>query len=105
MNARIAELKNNLSRLLREMAASGEPITVFDRDTPVAKIIPLRGKKPKATAWEREREMLRKSAAKHGVKLNLTAEKPAATTPAPRVARDGRRDVATVAALRAEKNY
>jgi prevent-host-death family protein len=38
--ARIAELKNNLSRYLQHVRG-GEPVLVLDRDTPVARIVPL----------------------------------------------------------------
>jgi prevent-host-death family protein len=37
--ARIAELKNNLSRYLEHVRAGGT-VTILDRDTPVAEIIP-----------------------------------------------------------------
>jgi prevent-host-death family protein len=36
---RIADLKNNLSRHLAQVRRGGE-ITVYDRDTPVARIVP-----------------------------------------------------------------
>lgn len=39
-NVRIADLKANLSRHLRAVR-SGETITVLDRDTPVARIVPI----------------------------------------------------------------
>jgi len=39
-NVRIADLKANLSRHLRAVRA-GETITVLDRDTPVARIVPI----------------------------------------------------------------
>ena len=38
--ARIAELKNNLSRYLDHVKAGGS-VVVFDRDRPVAQIVPL----------------------------------------------------------------
>jgi prevent-host-death family protein len=37
---KIADLKNNLSRHLARVRGGGE-ITVFDRDTPVARIVPF----------------------------------------------------------------
>jgi len=40
--ARIAELKNNLSRYLEHVRAGGSVIVV-DREQPVAEIVPLRG--------------------------------------------------------------
>src|SRR5947209_19629700 len=38
--ARIAELKNNLSRYVARVRA-GETITVFDRNRPVARLVPI----------------------------------------------------------------
>jgi len=38
--ARIAELKNNLSRYVARVRA-GETITVFDRNKPVARLVPI----------------------------------------------------------------
>jgi prevent-host-death family protein len=38
----IADLKNNLSRYLREVRR-GENITVLSRDVPVARLVPLEG--------------------------------------------------------------
>ncbi|MBI2203676.1 MAG: type II toxin-antitoxin system prevent-host-death family antitoxin [Candidatus Rokubacteria bacterium] len=38
--ARIAELKNNLSRYL-EHVRGGESVLILDRNTPVARIVPL----------------------------------------------------------------
>jgi prevent-host-death family protein len=45
--ARIAELKNNLSRYL-EYVRAGESILVLDRDEPVARIVPV-GQTPDAS--------------------------------------------------------
>jgi prevent-host-death family protein len=39
--AKIAELKNNLSRYLDHVRAGGT-VTVLDRDEPIAQIVPLR---------------------------------------------------------------
>jgi prevent-host-death family protein len=107
MQARIAELKNNLSRLLREMAASGQPITVLDRNTPIAKIIPL-GPKARPSVWDKERAALERRAERFGIRLTTSRRDPAAVAarlPKAAVAPDGRRDVATVPALRSERDY
>lgn len=42
--AKIGELRDGLSRYLSRVRA-GETITVYDRDTPIAEIVPLRAKK------------------------------------------------------------
>jgi antitoxin (DNA-binding transcriptional repressor) of toxin-antitoxin stability system len=39
--ARIADLKNNLSRYLRHVRA-GDTVVVMDRDQPIAQLVPLR---------------------------------------------------------------
>jgi prevent-host-death family protein len=39
---RIAELKARLSEYLRHVRR-GHPLTVLDRDTPIARIVPIRG--------------------------------------------------------------
>ena len=41
MQAKIATLKNNLSRYLKSVQA-GEEVIVMDRDTPVARLVPFR---------------------------------------------------------------
>lgn len=57
---KIADLKNNLSRHLAHVRRGGE-ITVLDRDTPVARIVPFvaggqrRGRRGAATAPENDR--------------------------------------------------
>jgi prevent-host-death family protein len=47
--AKIADLKNNLSRYLDQVRRGGE-ITVLDRDTPIARLIPFG---PRAAAGNR----------------------------------------------------
>ena len=52
----VAELKNNLSKYLRAVRG-GEEVLVRDRNTPIAKIVPLSG----AGSWDQE--LLRLAAA------------------------------------------
>ena len=40
--AKIAELKNQLSHFLR-FVRRGEPVVIYDRDRPIARIEPIRG--------------------------------------------------------------
>lgn len=109
MEARIADLKNNLSRFLKRMSESGEPITVLDRNTPIAKITPIRSKgRSVKSNWQAESDSLRARAKKAGVKLAVTSVEPKPLrllAVVPQVAPDGRRDINTVAAMRAEKEY
>jgi len=52
----VADLKNNLSKYLREVRR-GEEVLVRDRNTPIAKIVPL------AEAGDWDQELLRLAAA------------------------------------------
>ena len=45
LHVKIGELRNKLSALLRKVKA-GETITVYDRDTPIARIQPIAQAKP-----------------------------------------------------------
>ena len=49
--AKIGELRNGLSRYLAKVRA-GETVTVYDRDTAIAEIVPLRPKKRAAKGDE-----------------------------------------------------
>ena len=50
-SATIAKLRNNLSRYLREVQ-KGESIEVLDRDTPVARLIPIPAPAPGSSEEE-----------------------------------------------------
>jgi antitoxin (DNA-binding transcriptional repressor) of toxin-antitoxin stability system len=45
--AKIAELRNGLSRYLDHVRAGGS-VVVYDRDTPIAEIVPLKRSKPRS---------------------------------------------------------
>jgi prevent-host-death family protein len=51
-NVRIADLKNNLSRHLERVRRGGQ-ITVLDRDTPIARILPFVRGQGEVTGTER----------------------------------------------------
>ena len=53
-SVRIADLKARLSAYLRRVR-SGETITVLDRDTPIARLVPLAGEAPLAVRPARGR--------------------------------------------------
>lgn len=114
MEVKTGELKNNLSRFLKRVAQTGEPITILDRNRPVARLMPLRpprGKKD--TAWEKTRMDLMSRAAKLGIELTMTESRPKPIRPkpsrsqgiAPTLAPDGRDDIETVVRMRREKDY
>ena len=109
MEVKTGELKNNLSRYLKRVAQTGESLTILDRNRPVAKLTPWRGKKSAhKTAWEKERERVLAKAAKLGIKISIPEKKPVPMRElniVPRVAPDGRTDFNTVVEMRREKNY
>lgn len=109
MKVKTGELKNNLSRYLKRLAETGESITILDRNRPIARIMPLRGKRgAKRTAWAEERADVLERAAKLGIKLTVpeTEPKPLRNISImPRLAPDGRKDIGTVAEMRKEKDY
>ncbi len=63
--ARIAELKNNLSRYVARVRA-GETITVLDRNKPVARLVPIAKADPKAAMDARLIELERKGWLRRG---------------------------------------
>jgi antitoxin (DNA-binding transcriptional repressor) of toxin-antitoxin stability system len=84
-------------------------LTILDRNRPVARLSPWRGKKAgKKTAWDKERERILAKAARLGIKIQLPEKEPIplrdldiAPTPAP----DGRTDVNSVVQMRRERDY
>src|SRR5258706_1452650 len=107
MKVKTGELKNNLSRYLKQLAETGESITILDRNRPVARIMPLRGQRgAKRSAWTKERADVLERASKMGIKLSIpeTEPKPLRNIPIiPKVAPDGRKDIDTVVGMRKEK--
>jgi antitoxin (DNA-binding transcriptional repressor) of toxin-antitoxin stability system len=64
--AKIAELKNQLSRYLA-LVRRGEVVQVFDRDVPIARIVPIRaGRDQKPAGVEALLEMERKGLIRRG---------------------------------------
>ncbi|HEY0301793.1 MAG TPA: hypothetical protein VGC36_10690 [Rhizomicrobium sp.] len=57
LHVKIGELKNGLSRFLRKVKA-GESVTVYDRDTPIARIEPLPAEPQRAKTMEEHFAML-----------------------------------------------
>jgi prevent-host-death family protein len=109
MKVKTGELKNNLSRYLKRLVETGESITILDRDRPVARIMPLRGKRgAKPSAWSKERARVLERAAKLGIKLSMPETEPKLLRDIPiipRKAPDGKQGIETVASMRGEKNY
>ena len=109
MKVKTGELKNNLSRFLKQLAQTGESITVLDRNRAVARLIPLPKKRASTgSAWTEERQRLLSRALKKGVKLQLPKTEPPpmkALKVVPLTAPDGRTDVESVVRMRKEKHY
>ena len=106
MNVKIADLKNNLSRYLAKLRATGETIIVCDRDEPIATLTPFQ--RDKDTEWQREREECLARARKIGLKIDIPLQrpdKPCMPDVAPRVAPDGRTDIHTIDLVRKGRNY
>ena len=109
MKVKTGDLKNNLSRYLKQLALTGEPITILDRNRPVARITTIRQKRgTPESAWSKERAKLLAKAEKLGIQISLpeTEPKPLKSLGIePRLAPDGRTDVNTVVQMRREKDY
>ena len=109
MDVKTGELKNNLSRYLKRVAETGEPITILDRNRPVARLTPIRGPRgKKSSAWEKERAQILARALKLGIKIRLPETEPKSLKSlniTPKIAPDGKTDRDTVSEMRKEKDY
>ena len=109
MKVKTGELKNNLSRYLKRVAQTGEPITILDRNKPVARLTPSPGSRNRQTsAWEKQRAEMLAKAERLGIKIRISEKEPRPFKSlgiTPKVAPDGRTDISTVAAMRREKDY
>lgn len=105
MRVKVADLKAHLSRHLRHVQETGETLQVCVRENPVAYLTPAGAAAPDAAelkATDVLRERLRSAGLRLAEPISRTRALPviqAAT------AGDGRTDLATVAALRAAKDW
>jgi len=109
MQVKTGELRNHLSRYLKRLAQTGESVTILDRNRPVARLVPLKGKRKHADAsWEKEKAKLLARAEKLGIKITLTANRPQPmrdlVLPPPSPTEKGSRENAVVE-MRREKDY
>ena len=105
MKVKVADLKANLSRHLRQLQKTGGTIEVCVREDSVAYLTPASAGVPDQVA-ARQNEALRVRL--HAAGLVWTTEcKPSHPLPPIQaaIARDGRTDVATVSAMRAERDW
>lgn len=109
MDVKTGDLKNNLSRYLKRVAQTGEPITILDRNKPVARLMPIpQSRKRKISTWEKERADMLARAEKLGIKIRISEKEPRPLNSlgiTPRVAPDGRTDINSVVEMRREKDY
>ena len=106
MKVKIADLKTNLSQHLRTMRETGEPIEVCVRETPVAYITSADHSATAKRLSEQMDEELRQRLRARGVMLVASGSR-AGSLPEIKVsvAGDGRKDLSTIAAQRAEKEW
>jgi len=105
MNVKTADLKNNLSKYLRQVRA-GRTVTVLDRDKPIATLSPIATGADEV--WLRERNELIARHAKRGLTVTPPLKRPPAAPLAdlkPALAPDGRRDIRTVDLARGDRNW
>ena len=99
MRVKTADLKNNLSRYLRDLQRSGESITVCDRETPVAILSPW--PTDEDAAWKRECAERCALVAQSGLVLHPPAKRPLKPVLLPPLtAGDGRTDLRSIDSIR-----
>lgn len=105
MKVKVGELKTHLSKYLRQMKESNEPIEVCLREEPVAYLTPAKGG---LAAHLDEQAALQRDLAEAGLVLvrhGAPAAAPDSFVPAPVQAGDQRTDLDTVRQMREEKPY
>ncbi len=96
----VGELKANLSRVLREMRASGEKIEVCVREETVAYLAPVGASIPHSPE-----EIARAQLSAAGLRVQPPACSGKAPIPTVNLAGDARRDISTIEVLREEKDW
>ncbi len=107
MKVKSAELKANLSRYLKTVRETKEPIEILIREEPVAYLTPIEQKSDIESSEEMKKLLhLKQALAKDGIILSLNdIPTGAKSTPEPVVAHDGRTDMNSIQELRAEKDW
>ena len=104
MKVKTAELKANLSRYVRQVRETGEPIEILLRDETVAYLTPTVSTKPVGLEEQAERLRLEWAFAGAGLVCDW-ASQPHLSLPRPTLAGDGYSDVNSIEVIRAEKNW
>ncbi|HKJ90853.1 MAG TPA: hypothetical protein VJ960_06935 [Oceanipulchritudo sp.] len=105
MRVKVGELKTHLSKYLRQLQESREPIEVCMREEPVAYLTPLAGGDSGA---DPSQAMLQRRLAEVGLSLANgvgAVSRPRAFSPVPSPPGDGRDGVDTVREMRESKDY
>jgi prevent-host-death family protein len=100
MKVRTGELKTHLSHYLRKVRETGEALEVCVREETVAYLVPARD--VRQTAYDDE---LRSRLSRIGLTLSNDHPKKKSRLPHPAAALDGKTDVDTIQAMRAEKDW
>lgn len=104
MKVKTAELKNNLSKYLRQVRESGETLIVCDREVPVATLAPIFPDHDKE--WQKKRSELQTRFARHGLRVEVPTKPPVKPKLSrPVIAPDGRTDLNSVVKIRRERDY
>ena len=104
MKVKTAELKANLSRYVRQVRETGEPIEILLRDETVAYLTPAVTTKPMDQQEKAERLRLERAFAGAGLACEWSSQA-SLSRPIPSLAGDGNSDVNSTEAIRAEKNW
>lgn len=105
MKIKVANLKANLSKVLKEIERSGDTVEVCVREAPVAYLTPAKPVKGKPGS-RAEIEQLVHAFAGLGMKLHPPASvREEKYTITPRIAGDGRCDISTIEVMRSEKPW
>jgi antitoxin (DNA-binding transcriptional repressor) of toxin-antitoxin stability system len=105
MKVKIGQLKTHLSEYLREIQRTGEPLEVCVRETVVAYLTPSSATGSDSVRLA-EAPMLEQHLKESGLlwkRSILPSDDPFIPTPTP--AGDGKRDISTVPAMRAERDW
>ena len=101
MKIKVGQLKTHLSRYLRELEAGGEPIQVCVREEPVAYLVSVRHQSSEGRPGSRE---LQSKLERVGLIWNGEGEL-SEFHPVPSLAEDGKKDVASIPAIRSQRGW
>lgn len=104
MRVKTAELKANLSRYVRQVRESGEPIEILLRDETVAYLTPAPTANSNSREEQAERMRLERAFAGAGLACERSSQHPL-SRPKPTLAGDGSSAIDSISVMRAEKDW